>query len=107
MSEQTPSAQSYAADFPMFRQIGRTGASRYTPTVRSDKYGRVFIYSPDIITFQEYDEMRMDGQMRAGLWLIKLPIMQSPWSISCQTQDIANFCTEVLKPIWHDFIRQA
>lgn len=97
--EMTGAAREFAPDFPIFKQVGRTGATRYTPSVRDDKFGRVFIYNPDSVTLQDYDEMRMDGQIRAGLVLTKLPIQQSPWSVICDDKDIAAFCTQVLKPI--------
>lgn len=104
--ELSTAARAYQPDFPTFRQIGRTGASRFSPINRGDAFGRVFTYSPDSISFQEYDEMRMDGQIRAGLTLIKLPIIQSPWSISCEDPDIAAFCKQVLTPIWPTMMRQ-
>lgn len=104
--EITSAARAYQPDYPTFRQLGRTGASRYAPVNRGDKYGRVFTYSPDSISFQEYDEMRMDGQIRAGLTLIKLPIVQASWSISCEDPDIAAFCRQVIKPIWPTMMRQ-
>jgi hypothetical protein len=103
--EDTLQSQQFSPDFPMFRQIGRTGATRLTPSVRNDKYGRVFIYNPESITIHEYDEMRMDGQVRAGLMLVKLPIQQCRWSIMCEDPDISAFVSEVLKPIWAEFIR--
>lgn len=96
----------YAPKYPVFKQIGRTGSTRYTPTVKADKYGRVFIYNPDSIPIQEYDEMRFHGQIKAGLTLLKLPIIQAKWGIQCEDQDISAFITEVLKPIWPTFIRQ-
>ena len=107
VGEMSPGAQAFAPDFPIFRQLGRTGASRYSPTVRNDRFGRVFTYSPDSVTVQEYDEMRMDAQIVAGLALIKMPIQQCGWSIQCEDPDISAFLTEIIKPIWPDFIRQA
>lgn len=105
-SEQPASAREYSPDYPLFKQLGRTGGSRYAPTVRNDKHGRVFTYSPDKISIQEYDEMRFDGQIRAGLTLIKLPIIQSPWSIMCDDPEISSFWTKVLTPMWPELIRQ-
>jgi len=98
--EQTAAAREFGPDYPIFKQVGRTGATRYTPSVRDDKFGRVFTYNPDAISISDYDEMRMDGQIRAGLALTKLPIQQSPWSVICDDKDIAAFCTQVLKPIY-------
>ena len=96
----------FAPDYPIFSQFGKTGATRYTPRVAGDKYGRVFIYYPDTITIQEYDEMRFDGQVRAGLMLVKLPVQRASWEILCDDPDVQAFVQEVLKPIWSDLIRQ-
>ena len=104
--ERPPSAQHFDASFPIFTQIGRTGAARYSPSIAGDKYGRVFTYSPDSITLDEYDKMRMDAQIRAGLMLIKLPIQQASWNIQGEDDDINAFCKEILTPIWPTFIRQ-
>jgi hypothetical protein len=104
-NETTIQAQQFAPDFPIFTQIGKTGATRLTPGVRNDKFGRIYIYNPDNISIADYDEMRMDGQVRAGLMLIKLPVQQCRWSIMCEDPDISSFISEVLKPIWDDFIR--
>lgn len=105
VEEESPNARQFAPDYPMFQELARTGATRYTPSVRNDKHGRVFIYSPDSITIPEYDEMRMDGQIRAGLMLQKLPIIQSPWSVTCEDPDIAAFVSQVLKPLWSETVR--
>lgn len=103
--EPSPSAQRFETQFPTFAQLGRTGASRYSPSLRGDRFGRVFTYSPDSISIQQYDKMRMDAQIRAGLQLLKLPIMQADWSMQSEDSDISAFCTEVMKPIWSEFIR--
>lgn len=103
--EPSLAAQRFDAAFPVFAQLGRTGPARYSPSVIGDKRGRVFTYSPDTITVDEYDKMRMDAQIRAGLQLLKLPIQQAPWMIACEDQDIAAYCTEILETVWPTFLR--
>lgn len=105
--ELSPAAQKFSSDFPTFQQLGRTGASRYAPSIRGDKYGRVFTYSPDSITIDEYDKMRMDAQIRAGLMLVKWPVQQSSWSLQGEDKDINAFCYQVLDSIWATFLRHA
>jgi hypothetical protein len=95
----------FAREYPVFKQYGITGNARYTPSLRGDKYGRVYTYSPEEITTQEYDEMRFDAQIRAGLMLIKLPIMRSNWSIKCQDEQIGALVTEALKPCFKQLLR--
>jgi hypothetical protein len=103
--ELSPGAREYSPDYSIFRSFGRTGATRYTPSMRDDRHGRVFIYSPDAISVEEYDQMREEGQIKAGLCLVKLPIQQADWSINCEDPDISAFCNQVIKPIWPDWIR--
>ena len=103
--EPSPNGSTFKPEYPVYRQLARTGASRYYGTLRGDRFGRVYIYSPEQISTQELDEMRMDGQIRAGLMLMKLPIIRSRWTVNCNDKDIANYVREILKPIWAETIR--
>lgn len=103
--EASATSRNFRPDYPVFRQYARTGAARYAPSLRADKFGRVFLYNPDKISIQEYDEMRMDGQVRAGLQLLKLPIMRSRWVINSQDKDQAAYVTEILKPVFPTILR--
>ena len=106
LREPSPGERTFKPDYPEFHQQMRTGATRFMPSLRGDKYGRVLTYWFDKITIEEYDEMRMDGQIRAGLQLVKLPIQRGNWTIQCESTEISAFVQEVLKPIWPRLIRQ-
>jgi phage gp29-like protein len=92
-------------NYPIFKTLGRTGATRYTPRATGDKFGRSYIYSQDSVSIEEYDRMRSDGQVKAGLMLMKLPIMSSPWSVECEDLDIASFVESVMKKKWKSMLR--
>lgn len=100
-------SRDWAPDYPVFRQVGAAGVARYTPFVRGDRFGRQYLHPFDSIPFKDYDEMRFDGQIRAGLWLLKSPIIRARWSIECEDKDIAAYDQEVVKPVWPQLARIA
>lgn len=62
-------------------------------------------YNPDSIPLETYISMEDDAQVKAVLTIVKAPIMNVVWSITCEDKDIALFCKDVLTPIWGNFIR--
>ena len=106
MPEPTPSNRAFTPDHPDFRLLSRTGESRFYSALYGDKHGRAYTWNPHRITYQEMDEMRFDGQIRAGMTLLKVPILRSPWSVSCADSEIAAFVKEALRPIWRRLVRQ-
>jgi hypothetical protein len=105
--EPVGNSDKFASDYIQYGQVAKTGASRYAPKVLGDKYGRVLTYWLDQISINEYDEMRMDGQVRAGLQLIKLPIQRAAWFVTCPDEDIAAFVNQVMNDVWEPLVRQA
>lgn len=103
--ERPATFRDFIPTYPNYNQYSRTGSARFSATVQQDRYGRVYVYPYDAITIQDLDEMRFDGQIRAGLMLIKLPIQRAQWQIVCEDQDISAWVNEVIKPIWPDLVR--
>lgn len=104
--ENTTTPRDFQGSFPVLgKQYAWTGPGRFYGTRTNDPFGRAYIYPQDKITVQDYDLMRFDGQIRAGMQLIKLPIRGCGWQIMCQDSDISNLITEILKPIWAKLIK--
>lgn len=106
LKEPSPGNRRFQPDFPEFHQLARTGATRFMPSLRGDKWGRVLTYWMDKISIEEYDEMRMDGQCRAGLQLVKLPVQRGNWTVQCESTEISAFIQEAIKPVYPRMIRQ-
>lgn len=62
-------------------------------------------YNPETVTISTFDKMRKHPQIAAGLAAIKLPILATNWSVSCEDDDIAAFSYQTLKPLWRSLIR--
>lgn len=58
------------------------------------------VYNPDNITIDIYNKMGMNPQLSAGLKLIKLPILGQSYSFNCESKEIAEFVTNIIRPLW-------
>jgi len=98
---------------PQFDEIGRTGTQIFAGLVTQQDYN-ASLMAP--VLYDEYDKMRNDGQVRAALTVIKLPILNADWKIesasdSAQDREIAEFIEADLMMgmtiSWTDYLRQA
>lgn len=99
---------------PRRGEIGSTGTQVFNDVLTADEY------NPDLmgtLRYDVYDKMRKsDGQVRAGLMVVKLPLLRAEWSIkpasdSAEDKRIADFLSEDLFTTmdipWTRFLRQA
>jgi len=98
---------------PPLGEIGRTGSQIFGGLLTQQDYNESLV-APTL--YDVIDKMRNDGQVRAALSVIKLPILNADWKIepasdSAQDREIAEFIHEDLMCgmtiSWPDFLRQA
>ena len=65
------------------------------------------VWNPEGVTYDTFDKMRQHPQIAAGLAAIKLPILATNWTVSCQDEDIAAFCYQTLRPLWRGLVRSS
>jgi phage gp29-like protein len=76
-------------------------------------------YNPDLnssTAYDQYDKMRNDGQVRAALMAIKLPLLNADWTVEAPTdapsdreiaERLQDNLTRGMSLSWQDFLRQA
>jgi len=98
---------------PSMREIGTTGVSVFGGILQSQDYNTDL--HGDLL-YDVYDRMRLaDGQVKAGLSVVKLPLLRADWSIeaasdSARDHEIAEFIESDLmnmKLSWASTLRQA
>ncbi len=87
------------------------GGSRPRPGVEVLGYtsfdgpmARHIFTAPDLAA---YRRMRLDGQVSAGLAVVKLPVMSRRYNVVADSPDVAEFTKRALDPVWRDIIRGA
>lgn len=60
--------------------------------------------APDLAA---YRKMRLDGQVSAGLSVLKLPVMSRRYQVVGDSDEAAVFVKKALEPVWRDLIRGA
>jgi phage gp29-like protein len=60
--------------------------------------------APDLAA---YRKMRLDGQVSAGLSVVKLPVMSRRFHVVADSDEVAEFVKKTLEPVWRDLIRGA
>jgi len=98
---------------PPMDEMGATGTSVFGGLLTQQDYNSA-LAAPTL--YDEYDKMRNDGQVKAALTVIKLPLLNADWSVepasdTAQDRMIAEFIEEDLMNgmtiSWPDFLRQA
>ena len=74
----------------------------YQPYVGRGAFLHLTQETPGIAT---YREMRLDGQVAAGLAVIKLPIQSRTFAVVGDDRDVAAFVERVLGRVWRNLIR--
>src|SRR3990172_1532404 len=101
------------ASRPALSEMGATGTQIFGGMLLQQDYNAA-LASPQ--SYDEFDKMRNDGQVKAALTVIKLPLLNAQWSIepasdSPRDREIAAFIEDDLMNgmtvSWPDFLRQA
>ena len=102
-----------AAPRPPMDEMGATGTQIFGGLLTQQDYNSALI-APTL--YDEYDKMRNDGQVKAALTVIKLPLLNADWSVepasdAAPDREIAEFIEEDLMNgmtvSWPDVLRQA
>ncbi len=98
---------------PSTEELGATGTQIFGGLLTQQDYNSALI-APTL--YDEYDKMRNDGQVKAALMVIKLPLLNADWSVepasdAAPDRMIAEFIEEDLMNgmtvSWPDILRQA
>src|SRR4030067_2095754 len=98
---------------PPMDEMGATGTQIFGGLLTQQDYNSALI-APTL--YDEYDKMRNDGQVKAALTVLKLPLLNADWSVepasdTAQDQMIAEFIEDDLMNgmtvSWLDVLRQA
>lgn len=89
-----PAARRNRPDFAEYLSYQPYAGSRLLPVLLSER--------PDIAA---YREMRLDGQVSAGLAVIKLPILSRPFAAEGPDVEVAEFVQEALGRVWRSLVR--
>lgn len=97
---------------PSTREIGATGTEVFSGLLSQTDYNAA-LQPP--ASYDIYDRMRNDGQVRAALTVIKLPILNADWKIEPASEDpediaiaafIENDLMRGMSISWTDYLRQ-
>jgi hypothetical protein len=55
--------------------------------------------------FAAYRKMRLDGQVSAGLSVIKLPVMSRRYQVIADSDEVAGIAKKALESVWRDLVR--
>ncbi|MCP4231273.1 MAG: hypothetical protein GY771_14145 [bacterium] len=64
---------------------------------------KIEIGPPDLAA---YRKMRFDGQVSAGLAVIKLPVLSRTYDVEADSPEIASFVEKTIKPIYSDLLNK-